>query len=40
MNALLAVLENDGEKMLAEVLKALGLESALDLVKDAKERGS
>ena len=34
-NALLAVLENDGEKMLARVLRELGLESALDLVLDA-----
>ena len=35
MNALLAVLENDGEVMLSRVLKELGLASALDLVKDA-----
>lgn len=35
MNALIAVLNNDGERMLAAVLKELGLESALDLVKDA-----
>lgn len=33
MNALLAVLENDGERVLGEVLKQLGLESASDVVK-------
>jgi hypothetical protein len=35
MNALLAVLKNDGEPMLAAVLRELGLERSLDLVKDA-----
>ena len=35
MNALTAVLRNDGEKMLAAVLKELGLELSVDLVKDA-----
>jgi hypothetical protein len=38
MNALLAVLKNDGEPMLAAVLKELGLERALDLVKDARDK--
>lgn len=33
MNALLAVLENDGEKMLSDVLKEVGLASAVDVVK-------
>jgi phage terminase large subunit-like protein len=36
MNALLAVLENGGESMLAAVLNELGLESSLELVKDAR----
>lgn len=31
-NALRAVLENDGQKMLERVLKKLGLESASDVV--------
>ena len=35
MNALLAVLKTDGEQMLQAVLKEIGLESALELVKDA-----
>lgn len=35
MNALIAVYRNDGEKMLARVLRELGLESGLELVKDA-----
>lgn len=35
MNALLACLKNDGEKVLGQVLRELGLESALELVKDA-----
>ena len=35
MNALLAVLKTDGEKMLADVLREIGLESSLELVKDA-----
>ena len=35
MNALIAVLRTDGEKMLLKVLQELGLESALALVKDA-----
>jgi hypothetical protein len=38
MNALLAVLENDGEKVLTRVLSELGLTSSLDLVKDAARR--
>jgi len=38
VNALLAVLENDGEKMLGEVLKDLRLTSALELIKALKER--
>ena len=38
MNALLAVLETDGEKMLLEVLKELGLTDSVSLVKDANER--
>ena len=38
MNALLAVLESDGEKMLLEVLNELGLTNSVDLVKDANER--
>lgn len=37
MNALAAVLENDGEKMLQEVLKRLGLASASDVVKACKD---
>ena len=32
-NALRAVLENDGERMLVPVLKRLGLASALDVIK-------
>lgn len=35
MNALMAVLMNDNEKTLAQVLRQLGLESSLELVKDA-----
>lgn len=35
MNALIAVYENDGERMLAAVLKELGLTLSVDLVKDA-----
>lgn len=35
MNALLAVLESDGEQMLESVLKELGLTKSVDLVKDA-----
>lgn len=35
MNALLAVLENEGEKCLAQVLNELGLARSVDLVKDA-----
>jgi hypothetical protein len=38
MNALLAVLENDGEAMLLSVLKSLGLTQSLALVKDASEK--
>lgn len=38
MNALLAVLETDGEQMLLAVLKELGLMSSVDLVKDAHVR--
>lgn len=37
MNALLSVLETDGERMLLEVLKELGLTASVDLVKDAKK---
>lgn len=33
LNALLAVLESDGEKMLGSVLKALKIGTALELVK-------
>lgn len=40
LNALLAVLENDGEKMLAEVLSDLGLESTLGFVREAKKKGA
>lgn len=35
MNALIAVLQSDGEQMLLEVLKELGLTKSVDLVKDA-----
>ena len=38
MNALLAVLESDGEQMLSAVLKELGLTDSVSLVKDANER--
>ena len=38
MNALLAVLKNDGEQMLSAVLKELGLTASVDLVKDAAKR--
>ena len=38
MNALLAVLETDGEKMLVAVLKELGLTESSALIKDANER--
>ena len=38
MNALLAVLETDGEKMLQAVLQELGLTSSFDLVKDAAKK--
>jgi hypothetical protein len=37
MNALIAVYRNDGEKMLKMVLKELGLEASVDLVKDAEK---
>jgi hypothetical protein len=37
-NALLAVLENDGPKMLQTVLRELGLVSALDLILDMSKR--
>lgn len=37
MNALISVYKNDGEKMLRAVLRELGLESSVDLVKDAAE---
>lgn len=36
MNALRAVLENDGERMLSEVLKRLKLGTAMDVVKACK----
>jgi hypothetical protein len=35
MNALLAVYENEGEKILSRVLAELGLARSVDLVKDA-----
>ena len=38
MNALLAILKNDGEQMLSVVLRELGLATATDLVKDAAKR--
>lgn len=38
MNALLAVLESDGEQMLSAVLNELGLSASVDLVKDASDR--
>lgn len=38
MNALLAVLETDGEKMLGMVLRELGLVMSLELIKDAQRR--
>lgn len=38
MNALLAVLKNDGEKILVDVLKSLKLERSVDLVKDAAKK--
>lgn len=37
LNALQAVLENDGEQMLEKVLKRLGLASASDVVKATKD---
>jgi hypothetical protein len=37
MNALIAVYRTDGEKMLKMVLKELGLEASVDLVKDAEK---
>jgi hypothetical protein len=37
LNALIAVYRTDGEKMLSQVLKELGLESSLGLVKDAEK---
>jgi hypothetical protein len=40
LNGLLAIYENDGEKMLSEILVELGLASALDLVKWAKDKGA
>lgn len=36
MNALRSVLENDGERILAEVLKRLKLSTAMDVVKACK----
>ena len=38
MNALLSVLETDGEPMLLAVLKELGLTASVDLVKDAAKK--
>lgn len=35
MNALIAVYQNDGEAMLRKVLRELGLDQSVDLVKDA-----
>jgi hypothetical protein len=40
LNALLAVLNNDGPQMLQLVLKKLGLVSSLALIQDMKKRGS
>lgn len=37
-NALIAVLENDGEQMLSAVLRELGLTMSVDLVKDAAKK--
>lgn len=37
MNALTAVLVNDGEQMLEKVLKRLGLASASDVVKASRD---
>ena len=37
MNALISVLESDGEEMLRAVLKELGLTQSSDLVQDAKK---
>jgi hypothetical protein len=39
LNGLLAILENDGEKMLSDVLRELGIGSPVELVKWAKDRG-
>jgi hypothetical protein len=38
LNALLACLETDGERVLGKVLLELGLASALDLIKDARKK--
>ena len=38
MNALLAILKNDGEQMTLAVLRELGLTESLELIKDANER--
>jgi hypothetical protein len=38
MNALLAILKNDGEQMLSAVLRELGLTNSIELVKDAAKR--
>lgn len=38
VNALCAVLENDGEQILLKVLKKLGMESTLELIKAEKKR--
>jgi hypothetical protein len=40
LNGLLAILENDGEKMLADVLKELKIGTPVELVKWAKEKGA
>lgn len=40
MNALLSVLQSDGEEMLSAVLKELGLTQSLALVKDARGKNS
>lgn len=37
MNTLISCLKNDGEGVLMKVLRGLGLESSLDLVKDASK---
>lgn len=38
LNALLAILDNDGEKTLARFLEARGLNSSLDLIRELSKR--